>query len=341
MVHVLAVTEVGARVQGLELESGPLGPLEADIAVTHCGVCATDIGMIDNEYGFSKFPVVAGHEAVGTVVATGALVDNSRLAVGQRVGVGATAGSCFACEWCLSGQTNLCPTKDDTVFRGTGGAFASHIRASDWRHVHRIPDAIHSADAGPLLCAGATVFSSILRHGVRPVDRAAVVGLGGLGHLAVRFLAAWGCHVTVISSSPHKADDARALGAHEFATAADLEQHRGSFDFMMSTASAPLPWDKYLAALRPHGQLSILGVSVDQISMSPLSLLPGERSVSGGVTGPITVTRQMLDFAARHSIRPVTEIYPVAQIDQALDRVRHGQARYRAVLDLRALAQTA
>ncbi|WP_234426491.1 alcohol dehydrogenase catalytic domain-containing protein [Streptomyces niger] len=174
--------------------------------------------MIDNSHGISRFPVVAGHEAVGVITALGDAVDRSRLTLGQRVGIGAYAGSCFACEWCITGRQHLCPAGDATVFRGDRGGFATQLRASDWRHVHPLPDVITSEQAGPLLCAGATVFSAIVRHDVRPTDRVAVVGVGGLGHLAIQFLAKWGCHVTAVSRSAEKADDARRFGAHAVVT---------------------------------------------------------------------------------------------------------------------------
>ncbi|MFJ7997740.1 NAD(P)-dependent alcohol dehydrogenase [Streptomyces sp. NPDC096310] len=291
--------------------------------------------MIDDAHGVTAYPIVAGHEAVGIVQALGSAVDGTRLAIGQRVGVGAVAGSCFACEWCLSGRQYLCPTKDRTVLRGEGGGFATQVRASDWRHVCPLPDAIGSAQAAPLLCAGVTVFAPLLRHGVRPTDRVAVVGVGGLGHLAIQFLAKWGCHVTAISSTPEKEADARRFGAHAFYGASEgLDRITESFDFILSTATGDLPRDAYLATLRPHGTLSIVGVPHGAISAGPLSLLPGEKKLVGGIPGSPTENRQMLDFAARHGIAPEVESFPAARMDEALDHVRHGRARYRAVLEL-------
>ncbi|MCO5994514.1 NAD(P)-dependent alcohol dehydrogenase [Actinoallomurus rhizosphaericola] len=331
-----AVERAGGPVRVHEYEPAPLGPLEVEVAVTHCGICHTDLGVIDDEWGVARFPVVAGHEAVGVVEALGEGVDRTRLAVGQRVGVGATAGSCFACEWCLSGRQQLCPTKDNVVVRGTGGAFAGHVRASDWRHVQPIPDVIASEHAGPFLCAGTTVFPPLLHHGVRPTDRVAVVGIGGLGHLAIQFLVKWGCHVTAISSTPAKRDDAHRFGAHDFVATAEgagLERVSNSFDFVLSTVSADLPWDAYLATLRPRGRLCVLGLPSGALTISPLSLLPGERTIVGGITGSPTETRQMLDFAARHGIRPQVELFPVTRMDEALDHVRQGRAHYRAVLE--------
>lgn len=337
-----------------ESEPTPLGPLEVDIAVTHCGVCLTDVEMIDNSYGISRFPVVAGHEAVGVVQALGNAVDGSRLAVGQRVGIGGRAGSCFGCEWCLTGRQHLCPDGDVTVLRGQRGGFATQLRAGDWRYAHPLPDVIASEQAGPLLCAGATVFSAIVRNNVRPTDRVAVVGVGGLGHLAIQFLAKWGCHVTAVSTTEGKADDARRFGAHAFVTSGEghdgregndgrgsrdgepaaLDDLTGSFDFVLSTVSADLPWDAYLKTLRPQGPLCVVGVPETGLTVRPLSILLGEKKLVGGLTGSVAETRQMLDFAARHDIRPAVETFPVSRFDEAVDHVRQGRAHYRAVIEM-------
>jgi alcohol/geraniol dehydrogenase (NADP+) len=327
-----AVRKPGGTVHTIETDLAPLGPREVDVRVTHCGVCNTDVSLVDDAYGISRYPLVAGHEAVGTVVAVGHEVEPGALTVGQRVGVGAVAGSCQACEWCLSGRQNLCPRKDVTAMRGDGGGFASVVRAGDWRHVQPIPDALDPAAAAPLLCAGATVFPPLLRHGVRPVDRVAVVGVGGLGHLAIQFAAAWGCHVTAISSSEDKAADARRFGAHDVLVGDDPAP--GSFDFVLSTAPADLPWDTYTAALRPGGTLCFVGVPHNPLSLSPLALLTGERKVAAGNVGTPSEQRAMLEFAARHGIAAQVETYPVARIDAALDRVRQGAARYRVVLEM-------
>ncbi|AGL14201.1 alcohol dehydrogenase zinc-binding domain-containing protein [Actinoplanes sp. N902-109] len=324
--------EPGGAVQPVEVEASPLGAQEVDVAVTHCGVCSTDVGLIDDVYGVSRYPLVAGHEAIGVVAAVGAEVDPDVLRVGQRVGVAAVAGSCGACEWCLSGRQNMCPRKDDTAVRGDGGAFASVVRASDWRHVPIVPEGLPSAGAAPLLCAGATVFPPLMRHGVRPVDRVAVVGIGGLGHLAVKFAAAWGCHVTAITSNPAKAADARRFGAHDVVSYQELT--KGSFDFVLSTAPGALPWDALVGALRPQGTFCQVGVPHGAVSVNPLTILTGERRIVGGVVGTPIEIRQMLDFADRHGIVAETEMFPVARIDEALDRVRKGDARYRVVLEM-------
>ncbi|MFG1925048.1 NAD(P)-dependent alcohol dehydrogenase [Cryptosporangium sp. NPDC048952] len=322
-----AVETAGGSIRPISAELGPLGPREVDVRVTHCGVCNTDVSLIDDVYGLSRYPLVAGHEAVGSVVAVGDEVDG--LVVGQRVGVGGVAGSCQACEWCLSGRQNLCPRKDITAFRGAGGAFAQVVRAGDWRHVQPIPSTLDAASAAPLLCAGSTVFPPLLRH-VRPIDRVAVVGVGGLGHLAIQFAAAWGCHVTAITSTSDKAADARRFGAHEVVSEPALD----SFDFVLSTVPADLQWDAYVGSLRPGGTLCLVGVPHNPVAVSPMPLLTGERTVTAGNVGTPTEQRAMLEFAARHGIAAQVETYPVARIDEALERVRRGDARYRVVLEM-------
>ncbi|ATE54745.1 MULTISPECIES: NAD(P)-dependent alcohol dehydrogenase [Actinosynnema] len=327
-VVALAAHEAGGPLRPLVRELGPPGPDEVDVRVTHCGICHTDVGVIDDEWGVARFPVVAGHEAVGVVVAVGA---NARLAVGTRVGVGAIAGSCGHCAQCLGGRHNLCAARDDVVLRGDGGAFADHLRASDWRHVHPLPDALPSAEAAPLLCAGTTVFGPLLANGVRPTDRVAVVGVGGLGHLALQFLAGWGCAVTAVSTTRAKEAEARAFGATDFRTPGELVE--GSFDFVLSTVPADLPWDDYLAALRPGGTLCVVGLPAGAISVRPMSLLPQAKRIVGGIPATPSENRLMLDFAARHGIRAAVEVFPVGEVERALELVRGGGARYRAVLE--------
>ncbi|GAB2647136.1 NADPH-dependent aldehyde reductase Ahr [Saccharopolyspora gloriosae] len=336
-VHAYAADEAGGRLRAHEYEAEPLGHNEVDVRVTHCGVCHTDVGMIDDEFGVSRYPVVAGHEAVGIVAAVGDAVDQDLLPIGQRVGVGATAGSCFRCQWCMSGRHNLCPHKDNMVLRGDRGGFADHVRASDWRFVCPLPDAISSADAAPLLCAGSTVFNPLVDNDVRPIDRVAVVGIGGLGHLAVQFLAKWGCAVTAISTTPDKEQDARRFGATDFIATSEegaLREAANSFDFVLSTVSADLPWDDYLGVLRPRGTLCVVGVPPGPIAAATMSLLPEEKRIAGGVTASPTRNRQMLEFAARHGITAAVETFPISDVEQALDRVRRGAARYRVVLEL-------
>lgn len=334
-ISAYAAKAAKAHLELFEYDPGLLGPEEVDVAVTHCGICHTDVGMVDNEWGISTYPCVAGHEVAGIVTTIGSNVDPARLQVGQRVGVGAISGSCMRCEWCLAGKQNVCPSRVDTVLRGHRGGFASQVRVRDWRFAYPIPDAIASEHAGPLLCAGITVFSPLLRHGVRPIDCVAVVGIGGLGHLAIQYLSKWGCEVTAISSSHAKAEQARGFGAAHFIATKDtdeLKKMAEAFDFILCTVSADLPWDVYLATLRPQGKLCIVGLPQKALAVSAFSLLPAEKMVAGGIPGSPVETAQMLSFTARHGIKPTIELFPMAEANRALDHVRQGKARFRAVL---------
>lgn len=335
-VEAFAVDGPHGELRSYSYEAEPLGPEEVDVRVTHCGVCHTDVMMIDNEAGISTYPLVAGHEAVGVVEAVGDAVDTSQIAVGDRVGVGAIAGSCMRCEFCLAGQTQFCALKDDTVLRGHRGGFARSVRSSQWRHVYPIPEGLSSAEAAPLLCAGTTVFKPMITH-VRPTDRVAVVGIGGLGHLAVQFLAKWGCEVTAISTSRGKEQDARELGAADFVASGEpggLEAAAGRFDFVLSTVAVDLPWDTYFATLRPGGKLCLVGVPPSSIDVSPMSLIPMAKTLVGAIPGGITDTRRMLEFAAQHGIRAKVQTYAIDDANEALSSVRAGSARYRAVLEM-------
>lgn len=333
IIDAYAAVAPGRLLELRRIDLGTLGPNEVDVRVTHCGICHTDAVMVDNQFGFTHYPLVPGHEIVGIVEEMGRNVVG--LTRGQRVGVGALCGSCMACEWCERGAQHVCPDAVATIFDGHHGGFASHVRASDWRFVFPIPENLRSEHAAPLMCAGSSVFTPFLHYGVRPTDKVAIVGIGGLGHLALQYAAKWGCEVTAISSNAGKRTEAVGFGAHYF-IAADEEGALGKianeFDFILSTVPADLPWTSYLAALRPQGTLCIVGVSPNPVPVELVGLLSGERSVVGGKTGAVGDTRQMLDFTARHGIAPMIETFLMEDANQALDRARHGNPRYRIVL---------
>lgn len=222
-------------------EAGPLAAHEVEIEVTHCGICLSDIAMIDNDWGRSEYPIAPGHEVIGMINAVGADVGDSRR-IGQRVGVGWFTGSCGTCEYCTRGKQHLCRKSHRTIV-GRHGGWASSIRCQAEFAVP-IPETLSSANAAPLMCAGSTVFTPMVEYGVMPWMRTAVVGIGGLGHLAVQFLAKFGCEVTAISSSPGKETDVRMLGAAHFTSTKNIGQltrNSGSFDFILSTVAVDLP----------------------------------------------------------------------------------------------------
>ena len=313
-----------------EYEPGPLGPDEVEVKVTHCGICHSDIAMIDNDWGFSAYPLVPGHEVVGTIAAVGERVTDRK--VGERVGIGWSCGSCGHCEWCNHGLELHCAENQPTIVHHHGG-WADRVR-SQAKFAVPLPEGLESELAGPLMCAGSTVFTPMIRFGVRPTMRTAVVGIGGLGHLAVQFLAAFGCEVTAISSTRSKEDEARQMGAHHFLATKgtdELKQATRSFDFIISTVSADLPWVDYIDALRPQGRLVIVGLPESDIRFPAFPLLQ-EKSVSGASVGSPSDTAEMLRFAALNKIRPMVEAFPLAEVNKAVDHVRAGKARYRVVL---------
>jgi uncharacterized zinc-type alcohol dehydrogenase-like protein len=315
-----------------EFDPGPLGPEEVEVRVEHCGICHSDLSMWDNDWGMTRYPFVPGHEAIGTVVALG---DQAKgLRIGQRVGVGWNAGSCLHCGPCIDGDQHLCSSVQPTIV-GRHGAFAERVRAH-WLWAVPLPDGLSASDAGPLLCGGITVFAPLLIHGVPPTARVAVVGIGGLGHLALKFLAAWGCEVTAFTSSAAKHDEARALGAHRVASSTDgvaLKQLAGAFDLLIVTVNAALDWRALVATLAPKGRLHVVGAVPEPIPVVAFDLLMGQRAIAGSPTGSRGAIDTMLAFADRHGILPQTEHFPMRQVNEAMNHLREGKARYRIVLD--------
>lgn len=311
-------------------ELAPLGPDEVEVAVSHCGICHSDIHLIDNDWGVSAYPLVPGHEIVGTVRTKGERV--THLEVGDRVGVGWQRASCMTCEWCLRGDHPCC-AKNEATCVGHPGGFAEAVHV-DGRFAFPLPKGLTSEGAAPLLCGGVTVYTP-LREAARPAQRVGVIGIGGLGHLAMRFAVAYGCEVTAFSTSPNKASDARRYGAHHFVLSTDREQMRkaaGSMDLLLSTVTAPLDWAAWMAVLRPRGTLWVLGASPNDVQVPPMHFIVGYKGVRGSSIGGRPAMMEMLHFAARHSIAAQVEVMPLAECNEALARVRANTARYRMVL---------
>ena len=327
-----AITAPGGKLEPFEFDPGPLPEEQVEISVEFCGICHSDLSMIDNEWGMTKFPLVPGHEVAGRVVAAGSRVKGVK--VGQRVGLGWMTESCMACPQCLSGDHNLCPTAEQTIV-GRHGGFADRVRCH-WAWAVPLPDALDSSLAGPLFCGGITVFNPILQCGVRPTDRVGVIGIGGLGHLALQFLAKWGCEVTAFTSSDSKHDEAVRLGAHRVVNSRDDTQLRkiaGSLDFILSTVNASMPWDAIIASLAPRGRLHLVGAVLEPIPVAAFALLSRQKTISGSPLGSPANTARMLDFCTRHSIAPIVERFPMSRVNEALDHLRSGKARYRVVLE--------
>jgi uncharacterized zinc-type alcohol dehydrogenase-like protein len=330
-IHGLAVHAAGAQLLPYKYDPGELKPDEVEVRISHCGICASDVHLIDNDWGISKYPFVPGHEIVGTVTAVGGQGGDRK--VGERVGIGWQADSCGVCEWCRRGEEQLCAQAQPTCV-GRNGGFANRVRVN-WRFALPLPDALDSETAAPLLCGGITVYSPLRNHAVRPSSRVGVIGIGGLGHLAIQFARAFGAEVTAFSTSREKETEALHLGAHQFCYTRDsaaLKKLSGSFDLLLSTVNADLDWSGYVQALRPKGSFVFVGVPPAPVALPVFPLVSGQRSIAGSPTGSPSDIAEMLDVAARHGIKAVTERFALDKANDAIARVKRNQIRYRAVL---------
>jgi len=313
------------------IDLGPLADEDVEVAVEYCGLCHSDLSVLKNEWGISQYPAILGHEVVGRITALGA--NAKGLTVGQRVGIGWNSASCMHCRQCMSGSHHLCPQVQPTIV-GHRGGFATHIR-SHWAWTLPLPEKLNYADAGPLLCGGITVFAPLAMY-AKPTDRVGIIGIGGLGHMAVKFAAAYGCDVTAFTSSLSKSHEATGFGAHHVVSSNDsaaIKGLAGTLDLLISTVNAKMDWDALIGALAPNGRLHIVGAVLEPIPVPAFSLITQQRAVSGSPSGSPVATETMLDFAARHNVAPQTEHYPMSQINEAFARLESGKARYRIVLD--------
>ena len=320
--------------QPLVLESvdlGPLGAEDVEVAVEHCGLCHSDLSILNNEFGNARYPAILGHEVIGRITAVGS--NAKGLKVGQRVGVGWNCGSCMHCRQCMSGSHHLCPEVQPTIL-GHRGGFASHIR-SHWAWAFPLPEKLKFAEAGPLLCGGIAVFAPLVMY-AKPTDRVGIIGIGGLGHMAVKFAAAYGCEVTAFTSNESKFDEARGFGANHVVSSKDsatIKRLAGGFDLLISTVNLTLDWEAMIGALAPNGRLHFIGIVMEPVHVATFSLIRQQRSVSGSPVGSPVAVGSMLDFASRHNIAPQTEHFPMSRINEAFARLDAGKARYRIVLD--------
>lgn len=310
---------------------GELGPEEVEIKVDYCGLCHSDLSMLDNEWGLTKFPFVPGHEVTGTVSSLGE--EAKGLEIGQKVGLGWASHSCLCCHECLSGDHHLCPTVGWTIV-GRHGGFADRVRAQ-WTWVRPLPEGLDMAKTGPLLCGGATVFAPLVINDVPSTARVGVIGIGGLGHMALQFANKWGCEVHAFTTSDSKETEAKQLGAHFVHNTKKpdaIKKLARSLDMIISTINAPLDIPVLLDALRPKGRLHNVGIIPKPLEVPAFNLIAGQKSVGGSPSSSPVVIDEMLEFSARHSIAPITEMFPMSKINDAIERLRSGKARYRIVL---------
>ncbi len=331
LIQGLAAHAAGAELLPFRYDPGELGPQEVEIGVSHCGICHSDLHLIANDWGISQYPFIPGHEVIGAITAVGA--DVRSLTVGQRVGLGWQSNSCGQCEWCMKGMENLCAASEATCVHRHGG-YAQRVRANV-RFVVPIPSALPSEQAAPLLCGGITVYNPMRTHCINPSSRVGVVGIGGLGHMAIQFARVFGAEVTAFSSSMAKEEEARELGASHFVNSRETKAMRevtGSLDLILSTVNANEEWNTYIQALRPTGTLCMVGIPPSPMAVQALPLIAGIRSITGNPTGSPSRLREMLEVAARHGVQAKTERFAMAAANEAIEKVKKNKMRYRAVL---------
>ncbi|KAL5556620.1 hypothetical protein UlMin_038856 [Ulmus minor] len=318
------------------------GEKDVTFKVLYCGVCHTDLHMIKNDWGFSSFPLVPGHEIVGVVTEIGSKVQ--KFSVGDKIGVGYMIGSCQDCGNCTEDLENYCPKMIPTCSAkyhdGTitlGGL--SDIMVADEHFAVRIPENLPLDSGAPLLCAGITVFSPLRYFGLdKPGSHLGVVGLGGLGHLAVKFAKAMGLKVTVISTTANKKEEAvERLGADSFLVSRDQKQMlgaMGTMDGIIDTVSAHHPLLPLIGLLKSHGKLVMVGAPDKPLELPVFPLLMGRKIVAGSCIGGIKETQEMIEFAAKHNITTEIEVIPIDYVNTAMERLAKGDVRYRFVIDI-------
>ncbi|NQZ32554.1 MAG: NAD(P)-dependent alcohol dehydrogenase [Oceanospirillaceae bacterium] len=331
MIKAYAAMSAGAPLEAFEYDPGVLANNEVEIAVESCGLCHSDLSMLDNDWGFTAYPFVPGHEVIGTVVAIGADVTSS--AIGQRVGLGWHSAYCNTCSTCQAGDQNLCSSAQPTI-AGRHGGFADKVRAQATAVIN-LPDGVNPDSAGPLFCGGITVFNPLVQFDIKPTAKVAVIGIGGLGHMALQFLNAWGCEVTAFTTSERKKAESLEMGAHHVLNSSseeELASAAGKFDLILSTVNAKLDWNGYLATLAPKGRLHFVGATLEPLDIGVFNLIAAQRTISGSPVGSPNTIAAMLEFAALHKIEPVVEYFKFDQINEAIARLREGKAHYRIVL---------
>lgn len=323
---------IGQKLVPFEYDPPELKEHDVRVDVTHCGLCYTDVHAIDDHFGITKFPFVPGHEIIGRVTELGPEVAD--LKKGDRVGMGWQGRSCRKCEWCLRGDEQLCTEVAHNGVWEPYGGLASSI-AADSRFVYSIPSDMRSEVAAVLLCAGISVYNPLRSNLMERPMRIGVIGVGGLGHLAIQFAHALGYEVTAISSSPEKEDEALGFGADHFILASNreaLRKHELSFDMHLYTAHGGVDWTMLSFTLRNNGKIVVVGFSDIPVQFEPLELVVHEQSITGSFIGNGAMMKEMLSFAQEHRISPRIELMPMAKVNEAIQRIKDNKARYRIVL---------
>ncbi|HUG45479.1 MAG TPA: NAD(P)-dependent alcohol dehydrogenase [Sphingomicrobium sp.] len=333
------------RLEPMAIERRDLRPEDVSIKISHCGICHSDVHFANDDWGMSLYPMVPGHEIVGTVNAVGSAV--GKYMAGDRVAVGCLVDSCRTCEQCQSGEEQFCNQMPTFTYSGkdrqsgeiTKGGYSSQIVVRE-EFVCRWPDNLDMGRGAPLLCAGITTYSPLRRFGAGPGKKVGVAGLGGLGHLAVKFAAAMGAQVTMITTSPEKGEDARGLGADDVLLSNDLEVMASAanrFDLIVNTIPVTHNVGPYLDLLKANGVMVIVGAIDELPGLHGGALVMRNRVVAGSLIGGLPETQEMLDFCAEHRIQPETEFIRIDEVNHAWDRMLKGDVRYRFVIDMDSL----
>jgi uncharacterized zinc-type alcohol dehydrogenase-like protein len=322
-----AIMQKGGKFEQFEWNAGELKSHDVEIKVTSCGICHSDLSMVNNDWGNTQYPFVGGHEVYGTVARLGP--DVKSLKVGQRVGLGWGAEYCGICTWCRRGDDSLCEDQTATIVNHHGG-FANLVRCVE-NAVIPIPDGYEGDEIGPLFCGGITVFGPILEY-AKPEFNVGVIGMGGLGSMAVQFLADFGCNVTAFTSTPSKAQFAKDLGARDVISSVDekeLNANTGRFDLIISTVNVKLNWNLIIGTLNKRGRLHVVGAVLEDLSISIFPMLMGHRTLSASPTGSVEQMKTMLAFAKRHNIKPAVTVYPFDKINEAFEALeKQPQGRF-------------
>ena len=340
-----AVSSPTAALAPFQVERRAVGAHDVQIEIAYCGICHSDIHQVRDEWGGAKYPMVPGHEIVGRVTAVGAHV--KKFQVGDLAGVGCMVDSCRTCPSCQRQLEQFCDKGSAFTYNGTEmdrktptyGGYSSSV-VVDEAFTLKVSPKLDLAAVAPLLCAGITTFSPLRRFHTKAGDKVGVVGLGGLGHMAVKLAAAMGAEVTMLSTSSSKEADARKLGAQHFGLTSDPATFKalaGQFDLIIDTISAPHDYNKYLGLLRLEGAMVLLGVPPEPAPVAAGSLIFGHKVLTGSLIGGIAETQEMLDFCAEHNIVSEIELIPVQQVNEASDRMMKTDVRYRFVLDMKTL----
>lgn len=324
-----AAMAVGQPLVPFRFEAPKLGEYEVRVSVSHCGLCFTDIHAIDDYYDITEFPFMPGHEIVGYVSEVGS--SSSNLKEGDRVGIGWMGRSCMKCEWCIKGEEQLCQYIVQAATWLPYGGFSNSV-VVDNRFAYLIPNEMPSEVASVLMCAGISVYTP-LRLYAQSSRRIGIIGVGGLGHLAIQFAHAFGYDVTAISSSPEKKEEALAFGADHFIASDDkasLREHEFGFDMLLCTAHGEIHWEPLLEILKKRGKIVLVGFP--RMKFNPTDLVAHELSITGSFMGNRATMKEMLSFSKKHNIKPLIELMPMSQINEAIQKVKENKVRYRIVL---------